>query len=201
MRESEDRNVRVTITPTRAHPAPQVHWTEEVEQMASVASAIVVNIGTLSEAWGRGMIAAARKAQEMRKPWVLDPVAVGLSPARKHVRQRFGLNLRCSCKCVFNQCRMKGSIALRQYDRGLTLLQICDDLLACRPTIVCGNASEIMALAGQDAGTCKGPDATATSDQALDAATSLARRLECVVAVTGKKDYVSDVLLNAGQTT
>lgn len=64
-------------------------------------------------------------------------------------------------------------------------------LMALKPAVVRGNASEIIALAGEvSAG--KGVDSTASSDAALDAAKALARESGAVVAVTGKVDYVTD---------
>ncbi len=65
-------------------------------------------------------------------------------------------------------------------------------LLALRPAIVRGNASEIMALAGESGASGKGVDSTKTSEAARDAAAALARQARCVVAVTGAVDYVTD---------
>lgn len=65
-------------------------------------------------------------------------------------------------------------------------------LMALKPTIVRGNASEILALAGASAGASKGVDSTAGSDAALDAARRLAAAEATVVAVTGEIDYVTD---------
>jgi hydroxyethylthiazole kinase len=59
------------------------------------------------------------------------------------------------------------------------------------PTIIRGNASEILALAGAGAGS-KGADSTADSSEAIDGARALARRTGAVVAVTGVVDYVTD---------
>jgi hydroxyethylthiazole kinase len=64
-------------------------------------------------------------------------------------------------------------------------------LMALKPAVVRGNASEIIALAGEvSAG--KGVDSTASSDAAVTAAMALARESGAVVAVTGKVDYVTD---------
>jgi hydroxyethylthiazole kinase len=65
------------------------------------------------------------------------------------------------------------------------------DLMALRPTVVRGNASEILALAGT-AGGGKGVDSTDASSDAADAAADLARRSGAVVAVTGEVDVVTD---------
>jgi hydroxyethylthiazole kinase len=65
-------------------------------------------------------------------------------------------------------------------------------LLALKPTIVRGNAGEIMALAGATGGTSKGVDSLSASDSAIEAAKSLASAAGAVVAVTGEVDYVTD---------
>ncbi len=65
-------------------------------------------------------------------------------------------------------------------------------LLTLRPAILRGNASEIMALAGETGAAGKGVDSTRGSEAARDAAAALARRAKCVVAVTGAVDYVTD---------
>lgn len=64
-------------------------------------------------------------------------------------------------------------------------------LLALRPTVIRGNASEILALAGTTAAG-KGADATETVATAEEAARALARTSGAVVAVTGPVDFVTD---------
>ncbi len=65
-------------------------------------------------------------------------------------------------------------------------------LLALRPAILRGNASEIMAVAGESGAAGKGVDSTRSSEAARDAAAALARQAGTVVAVTGAVDYVTD---------
>src|SRR5690606_30334187 len=65
------------------------------------------------------------------------------------------------------------------------------ELVRARPAIVRGNASEIIALAGLGSGG-RGVDSTVGSEEALDAATSIARRWGAVVAVSGEVDVVTD---------
>ena len=55
---------------------------QEVEEMASVASALVLNIGTLSDEWVEAMIAAGRAANAAGVPVVLDPVGAGATRYR-----------------------------------------------------------------------------------------------------------------------
>ncbi len=68
---------------------------------------------------------------------------------------------------------------------------IAETLLRSRPTVIRGNASEILALSGAQGGG-KGVDSTAASSAAVDAAGALARRTRAVVAVSGATDYVTD---------
>lgn len=64
-------------------------------------------------------------------------------------------------------------------------------LLALRPTVIRGNASEILALAGAvSAG--KGVDAGESVETAENASRALARHGGAVVAVTGAVDFVTD---------
>lgn len=69
--------------------------------------------------------------------------------------------------------------------------QLAADLLALRPPIVRGNASEILALAGQSAGG-RGVDATDSVERAQHAAIALAQQHGCVVAVSGPIDFLTD---------
>lgn len=60
-----------------------------------------------------------------------------------------------------------------------------------KPTVIRGNASEILALAGMGAGGC-GVDSTDASDSALVPAQALARKTGAVVVVTGERDFITD---------
>ncbi|MEJ2719178.1 MAG: hydroxyethylthiazole kinase [Deltaproteobacteria bacterium] len=62
---------------------------------------------------------------------------------------------------------------------------------AATPTVIRGNASEIMALS-PEGGITRGVDAVHHVDDACDAAHSIARALGTVVAVTGERDVVTD---------
>jgi hydroxyethylthiazole kinase len=124
----------------------------EAETLAAVASALLINVGTLHTAQAQAMTAAVASAQRAGKPWVLDPVAVGLLPLRT---------------------------------------ELCRDLLRENPTVIRGNPSEILALAGETA-QCRGADSTQGSDEALAAAKHLASEVKTIVAVTGASDYITD---------
>lgn len=49
----------------------------EAEEFAKVASAVLINVGTMSRQQVESMPLAARTAHDNGTPWVLDPVAVG----------------------------------------------------------------------------------------------------------------------------
>ena len=58
------------------------HAREEVEEMASIAGAVVLNIGTLTPDWVESMIKAGMKANHMNIPIILDPVGSGATTLR-----------------------------------------------------------------------------------------------------------------------
>ena len=66
-------------------------------------------------------------------------------------------------------------------------------LLSQKPAAIRGNASEILALAGESGGG-RGVDSGCGSEQAIAAAQAVARQSGAVVAVTGVVDYVTDGL-------
>lgn len=68
---------------------------------------------------------------------------------------------------------------------------IAQDLLALRPTILRGNASEIITMAGE-AGAGKGADSGDSVDAAESAARAIANTHGSVVVVTGPVDFVTD---------
>ena len=73
-----------TLLAIGAAPA-MVHAIEEVEEFAGIASAVLLNIGTLSAPWVESMRAAADRAASLGKPWVLDPVGAGATAFRTRV--------------------------------------------------------------------------------------------------------------------
>lgn len=141
-----------TLLAAGASPA-MAHSIAEVEAFVSIASALLINVGTLSDGWVGGMKLGAQRAVELSKPWVLDPVGCGATPYRS---------------------------------------LICAEMLQLKPTVVRGNASEIMALAGAAGATTRGVDSTAAATEALAAAKQLAAQHGCVVAVSGAEDLVTD---------
>ncbi len=129
------------------------HAHEEVADMAAIAQALVLNIGTLEPYWiesmRQGLAVAARRGIKT----VLDPVGAGATSYR-------------------NQ-----SIEV--------LLQ------TAMPSVIRGNASEIMSVAGVAVQT-RGVDSSATVIDALQAGRDLARQTGGVVCISGLVDHVFD---------
>ena len=129
------------------------HAHEEVADMAGLAQALVLNIGTLDPYWIESMRLASVAASKRAIPVVLDPVGAGATRYRN--------------ECV----EFLFSTAL--------------------PTVVRGNASEIMSVAGSAVQT-RGVDSSAGATDALGAAQALALRTKGVVCVSGQTDHILD---------
>ncbi len=63
------------------------HAVEEVEEMAGLARALVINIGTLSAPWVESMLKAGKEANRRKIPVVLDPVGSGATQYRTTTTQ------------------------------------------------------------------------------------------------------------------
>lgn len=63
------------------------HAVDEVEEMVGLASALVLNIGTLSPAWIEAMLRAGRAARKRGIPVVFDPVGSGATRLRTETAQ------------------------------------------------------------------------------------------------------------------
>jgi len=127
------------------------HAEEEVEEMVNIASALVINIGTLSERWISSMFKAAHHARKKGIPVILDPVGAGATAYRTKTAREL-INKEA-------------------------------------PTIIRGNASEIMALY-DDKSKTKGVDSSASSDAAIDVAQKLSETHKCVICISGVTDYI-----------
>ncbi len=68
--------------------------------------------------------------------------------------------------------------------------EVLEDLLQLRPTVIRGNASEIIALAGKHNASTKGVDSTHHSMEAVDAAKVLNHHFGSVVCVSGATDII-----------
>ena len=64
------------------------HAAEEVEEMVSLAGALVLNIGTLSPPWIEAMLKAGKRANALHVPVILDPVGAGATRLRTQSAKR-----------------------------------------------------------------------------------------------------------------
>jgi hydroxyethylthiazole kinase len=140
--------------------AAMVYLPDEGEGMAAAGSAFYINMGTLMPFYAETLPRTARALQEHKRPWVLDPVGIGIGSLRKGLLQCFR---------------------------------------ALPPSIVRGNASEIIALAnlwglgdGRTKDGVRGVDATDSVKSARSAAENLAKFIHGAVAVSGEQDLVTD---------
>jgi hydroxyethylthiazole kinase len=146
MNETANATLALGALPVMAHAV------QEVAEMASVASALVLNIGTLSDEWVEAMFIAGHAANRAGVPVVLDPVGAGATSYRTETSQSL-----------------------------LEELEIA---------VVRGNSAEIATLAGRQA-EIRGVEAVGES-AGPELALAAAQALDCVAAVTGPVDHVSD---------
>jgi hydroxyethylthiazole kinase len=88
MNETANATLALGALPVMAHAR------EEVEEMVGLASALVLNIGTLSEHWIEAMVLAGRAANGRGVPIVLDPVGAGATRYRTDTAKRLLADLR-----------------------------------------------------------------------------------------------------------
>ncbi len=129
------------------------HAHEEVADMAAIAQALVLNIGTLEPYWIKSMQLALQVASKRGIKTVLDPVGAGATSYRNE-----------SISALMN---------------------------VAMPSVIRGNASEIMSVAGSTAQT-RGVDSGAAVADSLQYARDLAQRTGGVVCVSGPVDHVLD---------
>jgi hydroxyethylthiazole kinase len=82
MNETANATLAIGALPVMAHAG------EEVEEMARIASSLVINIGTLSEHWVESMLLAGGTATARGIPIVLDPVGAGATTYRTETSRR-----------------------------------------------------------------------------------------------------------------
>ncbi len=68
----------------------------EAEAITSISSALVLNIGTLNERTIKSMLAAGKRANEIKIPVVFDPVGAGASELRSRTTERILHEVRIS---------------------------------------------------------------------------------------------------------
>lgn len=140
--------------------AAMVYLPDEAQFLARTGGAAYINLGTLEPVYEKTLPGMTKILHNSGKPWVLDPVAIGIGELRTQLLQAFKF---------------------------------------CKPSIIRGNASEIIALAGLwglDGGTqtsnVRGVDSQDPVSAAKDAAVALARWTGGAVAVSGKQDLITN---------
>jgi len=140
--------------------AAMVYLPDEGEFLAHAGGATYINVGTILPIYEQTLPHIAKVLHQAGKPWILDPVAVGIGSLRTQL--------------------------LRQF-------------IAYKPSVIRGNASEIIALAGLwdlAGGTAfsnvRGVDSTDSVGSAKDAAVALAKWTGGAVAVSGEIDLITD---------
>jgi hydroxyethylthiazole kinase len=88
MNETANATLALGALPVMAHAL------QEVEEMATAASALVLNIGTLSDEWVESMVLAGLAATRAGVPVVLDPVGAGATTYRTDTSRRLLAELR-----------------------------------------------------------------------------------------------------------
>lgn len=140
--------------------AVMVYMLDEVKSMVDSCDAFYINLGTMLPVLEEASTAAAKLLCAKGKPWVLDPVGIGMGESRS--------------KCL-------------------------KEFKACKPSIIRGNASEIIGLANlwgvsSDSSSAgpRGVDSVDTVDSARKAAIDLAVFTGGAVSVSGDVDLVTD---------
>lgn len=149
--------------------AAMVYLPDEGAAMAKVGAAMYINVGTLFPIYEETLPLTAESLHDGGKPWVLDPVAIGMGKMRTDLLLKF-----------------------KPY----------------KPSIIRGNASEIIALAGlwgleggSRSSDVRGVDSTDAVYAARSAAAALANWTGGAVAVSGEADLITDgrqVVLSKG---
>ena len=139
--------------------AAMLYLADECQDIAKVAPAFYINMGTALPFYAETLPKTARALQENKTPWVLDPVGIGLSSLRTDILKQF-----------------------KEF----------------KPSIIRGNASEIIALAKLWAlienigGKVRGVDSTEKVSSAKTAALELAKFTGGAIAVSGEEDLITD---------
>lgn len=92
-------NLVANVTLSTGALPVMAHASEEVEEMSSLASALVLNIGTLDGAQTEAMLLAGKRANERGVPIILDPVGAGATSLRTKTAERLLSELDVSVVC------------------------------------------------------------------------------------------------------
>ena len=139
--------------------AAMLYLVDECEQIAKIAPAFYINMGTAMPFYAETLPKTAQTLYENKTAWALDPVGIGLSSLRTDILKQF-----------------------KNF----------------KPSIIRGNASEIIALAKlwklieDTGGQVRGVDSTEKVSSAKESAVALAKFTGGAIAVSGEEDFVTD---------
>lgn len=123
------------------------HAQEEVEEMAALAKALVINIGTLSAAWIDSMMKAGRAARQKGIPIVLDPVGSGATRFRTETAQAL---VRNSAPSIIrgNASEIRSLVLAEQSTKGVESVHASEETLdAAR--VLSGNFGGVVSVSGR----------------------------------------------------
>jgi hydroxyethylthiazole kinase len=92
-------NLVANVTLSTGALPVMAHAHNEVEEMASLAGALVLNIGTLDQGQIEAMLLAGKRANEEGIPVILDPVGAGATSLRTQAAERLLTELEISAVC------------------------------------------------------------------------------------------------------
>lgn len=127
---------------------------EELEDILSFSSALVLNIGTMDKAMKTMVVKAGKIANKLGKPVILDPVGAGASKARMALVEKLIKNVKFA--------------------------------------VIKGNMAEIKSIAGIKNKNNRGVDSLEELENSDEIAIDLAKKLNTVIALTGKQDIITD---------
>ncbi len=139
---------------------------EEMAEISSISSSLVMNIGCIERYMVDAMFTAAEQAQCNNIPWVLDPVGAGASSIRSNTAVDL---IRSYSPSVI---RANASEVLSLYGHNYL--------------IAGGNNQEGCDSLG------KGVDSTISSGEVIEQAKALARVTGSIVSVSGETDYITN---------
>lgn len=153
MNNTANALLAIGASPVMAH-APQ-----EVAAMVNFAGSLVINIGTLSDAWIDSMEIAMKAAADTNTPIVFDPVGAGATPLRTDTVKRLftaasptiirgnGSEIQA---CVTEGVKTKGVDSLASADSALGAAQALHDTYDC--TIVVSGATDYIVGSSETVG-------------------------------------------------
>ncbi len=159
----------------------------EVEEIVAICNSLVINIGTLNERTIQSMLVAGRKANQLSRPIVFDPVGIGASGLRTYAAKRLLTELDFSV--------IRGNIS--EIKR---IYQVMQDIRKREEaTIRTSDCGAAVGTEGNQISESRGVDASVsdrivedTLDSTVTFAMELAQLTKAVIVITGAIDIIAD---------